>query len=273
MKKKNVVMCILKNKGKILLLKRSGEDNLYPNRWSFVSGGIEKGEEPIEAAYREVNEEAGIEKNELRLKKKDFFVSTNREINVTFNTNIFLFEIEKSKVILNEENDDYSWVAPKKLFDFYLAPVNIQVAIKLLGKLPVRKGILAIIYRNSDSFLIVNTRNENLSFIAGAIERGEREKETVGREVKEESGIDVDMKGIKKLPFVNKFTYDKGFLEGVKGRQNVYLAKVYDEKELKWDDKEIFDAKWMSKEEVRKNLTFDHVKDIFEKSLKYLEVD
>jgi len=29
----------------------------------------------------------------------------------------------------------------------------------------------------------------------------------------------------------------------------------------------------MSKEEVRKNLTFDHVKDIFEKSLKYLEVD
>jgi len=118
----------------------------------------------------------------------------------------------------------------------------------------------------------VNTKNENISFIAGGVEEDETREDAVIREIKEESGIEVERHQVKELPFVNKFIYNKGFLKGVDGEQQVYLVKVDDKVEIKPEDIDVPWAKWMTKDEVKENLTFDHVKKIFEKSLEYLEV-
>jgi 8-oxo-dGTP diphosphatase len=53
----------IKNKktGRFLFILRDDIETIpYPNCWSIVGGGIEKGETPIEALKREIEEEINI---------------------------------------------------------------------------------------------------------------------------------------------------------------------------------------------------------------------
>ena len=64
MKLKDGAKAFIKNKklDKYLFVLRDDKPNIpNPNCWALIGGGIEKGEEPIEALKREVKEEIGIE--------------------------------------------------------------------------------------------------------------------------------------------------------------------------------------------------------------------
>ncbi|MBD3155521.1 MAG: NUDIX domain-containing protein [Candidatus Aenigmarchaeota archaeon] len=271
MEDRNVVICIIKNKGKILLLKRRPDDKIYPDRWNFICGVIDPGETPIKTAYREIEEESGIQKNNLKLLKKgEPYTRVDRNLSIIFHNNIFLLKSDTNQIELDHENTDYTWIDPNDIFDYYLAPGMLQAYIKLMGSLPTRQGIMALVYRNLDSFLVVETKNENVSFIAGGIDKEETPMEAVIREVEEESGIKVERNQIKELPLVNEFTYPKGFYKGVNSRQKVFLIKVPEDSSIEHGGEEIIRAEWMTKNEVRRNLSFNHVKDIFEKSLEYI---
>jgi putative (di)nucleoside polyphosphate hydrolase len=70
-KYRNGVGVILINKDKnIYLFERSD----VPNSWQCPEGGIDKGENPLDGALREMEEEVGISKNKVKLlaKTKDF---------------------------------------------------------------------------------------------------------------------------------------------------------------------------------------------------------
>jgi putative (di)nucleoside polyphosphate hydrolase len=49
--------------GMVLALKRADD----PSAWQFPQGGLEPGEEPLDALFREVHEETGIERAQLTL--------------------------------------------------------------------------------------------------------------------------------------------------------------------------------------------------------------
>lgn len=54
--------CIIRNeKGEILLLQRSGNDDFQPNKWCLPGGKIERGEVPEYAAARELLEETNLQ--------------------------------------------------------------------------------------------------------------------------------------------------------------------------------------------------------------------
>ena len=64
----SVVTSILKNKEeKILILKRSDKVRTYRGLWSGVSGYVEKDEEPIDTAYKEISEEVSLSKDQVEL--------------------------------------------------------------------------------------------------------------------------------------------------------------------------------------------------------------
>lgn len=58
----NVASVIINKDNKILWAKRVNEDN-----WQFPQGGIQKGETPEQAMYREVYEEVGLSKNNFEI--------------------------------------------------------------------------------------------------------------------------------------------------------------------------------------------------------------
>jgi len=53
--RKNVGLIVLNENNKLLICKRKDK-----SAWQFPQGGIDKGENPLDAAYRELNEETSI---------------------------------------------------------------------------------------------------------------------------------------------------------------------------------------------------------------------
>ena len=102
---KNAVAVIVNKDNKILLLKRGSKAPWQPNKWSLVGGGIEKGETAKKACLREIQEETGLEIDEL----VECF-----KINRHGNSEETLFACrhngEETDVELNEdENSNYGW--------------------------------------------------------------------------------------------------------------------------------------------------------------------
>ena len=65
MKKLNVILVFDKNENKILMCKRQKEP--YKGKFNLVGGKVEKNEDEIHAAYRELQEETGITNNDIKL--------------------------------------------------------------------------------------------------------------------------------------------------------------------------------------------------------------
>ena len=65
MKKYKVIIVFDKNDEKILMCKRVKEP--YKGKFNLVGGKVEQGETELDAAYRELNEETGITKDDISL--------------------------------------------------------------------------------------------------------------------------------------------------------------------------------------------------------------
>jgi putative (di)nucleoside polyphosphate hydrolase len=63
--RKNVGLIVLNQKNKLLLCRRKDQKT-----WQFPQGGIDSGESPQAAAFRELFEEVGIHKREVKVVKK-----------------------------------------------------------------------------------------------------------------------------------------------------------------------------------------------------------
>ena len=99
---------ISKNTGRMLILRRAGED--FKGTWSLMSGGVDLGETPDETIKREIQEELGINLNYDTL----IYVNSTKHPDRTHH----YFELsvnEEFEPTLNEENDAYMWVNMSEL--------------------------------------------------------------------------------------------------------------------------------------------------------------
>jgi len=111
------LVIIFNKKGKVLLLKRSQKVDSYCGKWGFPGGTIEKEESPINAAAREVLEEAG-----LKVLEKDltyvFTMTKEADKNIVF----FLASEWSGSVQVNWESDEFKWFDPAKIPDLDMVP-------------------------------------------------------------------------------------------------------------------------------------------------------
>ena len=63
--RKNVGLIVLNKKNQLLVCRRKGKQT-----WQFPQGGIDAGESAMKAAYRELYEEVGIKKSQVRIIQK-----------------------------------------------------------------------------------------------------------------------------------------------------------------------------------------------------------
>ncbi|QLG61240.1 NUDIX domain-containing protein [Halorarum salinum] len=105
----NVVTVFLRNRGEVLLVRRSDAVGTYRGLWGGVSGYVEgDAAEPVEDAYREVEEEVGIGPGALTLVRAGDAVRVDDEAG-TFTVHPFLFDCSTRGVTRNDELSAHEW--------------------------------------------------------------------------------------------------------------------------------------------------------------------
>jgi len=128
---KHVVTSILRNRGKILLLKRSDKVGSYRGQWAGVSGYIEPGEEDEASAKRELEEEIG--NGSLRPTKR-LEPQRFRDSDVVWCVHPFLFDVPSRDVRIDWEHDSYEWVSPEDVGRYPTVPGLQSIVCKLLER-------------------------------------------------------------------------------------------------------------------------------------------
>jgi|SRR3989338_4131217 len=125
-----VVTAIVKNKGKVLILKKSPRDCNYPNKWSFCSGYVKEFESAEETVLREIKEEIGL-KARISKKGKLFTVNDTSKGKIWV-IMPFLCEVKSKNVKLDHENVEYMWIDYKNISKFATVP-GLEKDLKVLG--------------------------------------------------------------------------------------------------------------------------------------------
>lgn len=109
-------LCFVLNGSDILLMKRAPHKRVFPNRYNGVGGHIERYEDPLTSARREIFEETGLSVHDLRL-------CAIYNIDAGASTGIVLFvfiaQSESRDVIANDEGTLH-WIPQANLLEYDL---------------------------------------------------------------------------------------------------------------------------------------------------------
>ncbi len=123
--------------GRILLLERSSKVGSFQGRWAGVSGYLEA-PNPLEQAYREVEEETGLERGRLVLRASGDAVLARQE-NVVYVVHPFRFEVRSVEVRLDWEHVRAEWVDPSEIRHRSTVP-KLDLAWQAVAPVPAPKG-------------------------------------------------------------------------------------------------------------------------------------
>ncbi|HWM52583.1 MAG TPA: NUDIX domain-containing protein, partial [Thermoplasmata archaeon] len=129
-KGKRVVTAVLRNRGRILIVRRSEKVGTFQGRWSAISGHIEGREDPKHRAIVEVREETGL--------RGILFRSAGAHVLARYGATMyivhpFLFEAPSRQVHLDWENVEHRWIRPEELHRFETVPRLTDVVSAVLG--------------------------------------------------------------------------------------------------------------------------------------------
>lgn len=114
------IVALINEHDEILLLKRLNNPNVaYPNLWGMPGGGVDIGEDPYQAALREVYEETNVKIKRENLKFINKLKKNNKDVYV-FACCDFSGEVSTEKVL--KEHQDWKWIPEQKLKDFETPP-------------------------------------------------------------------------------------------------------------------------------------------------------
>ena len=109
MKKLNIVLVYNKEEDKILMCKREKEP--YKGKLNLVGGKVEQGENELHAVYRELQEETGITKDDIKLTNLMNFEYKVQDMELE----LYVGKLNKEKKLVEEVNKLY-WIDKKDNF-------------------------------------------------------------------------------------------------------------------------------------------------------------
>ncbi|MBC7870879.1 MAG: NUDIX domain-containing protein [Chitinophagaceae bacterium] len=100
-------LCFILNGDDVLLMKRASHRRVFPNKYNGVGGHIERDEDPLTSARREIKEETGLEVRDLRL-----CAVYNIDAGATTGIVLFVFTAisDQRDVIAREEEGTLHWI-------------------------------------------------------------------------------------------------------------------------------------------------------------------
>jgi 8-oxo-dGTP diphosphatase len=125
----NRTLCFLCCEDDVLLLKRSMTTRIFPGRFNGVGGHIERGEDPLTCARREILEETGISINALSL-RAIYTIDANAPTGII--VYVFIGTVE-SRAIIDSNEGVLHWVPRAQLLDYPLVDDLYEVLPRILA--------------------------------------------------------------------------------------------------------------------------------------------
>jgi len=99
-------LCFVRNGGDVLLMKRASHKRIFPNQYNGVGGHIERDEDALTSARREILEETGLQARNLRL-----CAVYNIDTGVASGISLFVFLAEsETRATVDSEEGTLEWV-------------------------------------------------------------------------------------------------------------------------------------------------------------------
>ena len=127
------VSAIVIHKNKVLLMQRDVNDKHFPGHWGIPGGGMEEGDESLEAtAIREVSEEMGISIKPVQIRYNNRY----KDVVFVVLTAKVTEEIDfDDKLSTSEEVYDYSWVGLDDIKDREFTPFTKERVVEVLNEI------------------------------------------------------------------------------------------------------------------------------------------
>lgn len=109
----HVVTCFLRNRGEVLLIRRSDAVGTYRGLWGGISGHAEG--DPDVLARREIDEETGLLDATTLVRRGDPLSVSDSVLDREWVVHPYLYDCDSRDVEPNEEIDEVEWVAPTEI--------------------------------------------------------------------------------------------------------------------------------------------------------------
>lgn len=120
---------------RLLVVKRSEKDDLFPNKWEMVGGGLDMGESYERGLRREIHEEAGIDA-EVIVPYYCFDRSETREGVVNHVLEVcFICRTDNREVSLSDEHSDFRFIEENDIETFFSRDEPLYKAVSLAFKM------------------------------------------------------------------------------------------------------------------------------------------
>jgi 8-oxo-dGTP diphosphatase len=145
-------LCFLRNGDDILLLRRAATARIFPGKYNGVGGHIERGEDPLTCARREIREETALEANMLTLKAV-YSIDAGAPTGIT--VYVFLGEVA-SRDFRDSGEGMLQWVAISELSQFDLVD-DLQIVLpRILASPPGAQPLFIQMRYNQADELVLN---------------------------------------------------------------------------------------------------------------------
>jgi 8-oxo-dGTP diphosphatase len=106
------VAVVIRREGRVLAMRRAMTKDAGPGLWETLSGRVDAGETPLQAAAREVREECGLD---VRFDPRPVTAYPATRLSLPMMIIIYAADYVGGEVRLSHEHDRYAWLTPDEL--------------------------------------------------------------------------------------------------------------------------------------------------------------
>lgn len=129
-----VINCVLRYRGKLLVVKRSESLNFYPGVWNGISGFLDDAKTLEEKITEELHEELGLPKTSIkRIRLGEIFHQDEPKYKKIWIVHPLLVDVTTNKVTLDWEAKEYAWLTEKGIKHLTLLP-GFEAVLKRLRR-------------------------------------------------------------------------------------------------------------------------------------------
>ena len=124
---------IFNKEGKVLILQRSKDEDVFPEIWELPSGKREFFEDSQSSLIREIKEETGLSKIKIIIPFYvfEYKVEKQEEIRDTTQINFLVKLLEDEEIKLSKEHQNFAWISKDEIEKYKLSEATKKSILRV----------------------------------------------------------------------------------------------------------------------------------------------